>query len=160
MNKQRKFGIALLVSFSVNALLIGFIAAQWIRGAGGPPAWRMASPSTFGRPDVAVIRKLRDFVDAEQAGPGESGAEMQAARDAVLQAMLMEPLNPDAVDAALTQLRVASDHSLEKTHRAIIKAAATMSAEERGELANFLARVSRGGPPVRFGDGPPGPGPR
>ena len=157
MFAQRTIAIVALLSLLLNALLVGFIGAQWMRRAAGPPAWRLA-PFEAGAPAPRVIHKLRAMIESEIARADESAARTGVARAAVLQALQSEPFNGEAVTAALAQLRVANNDVSESFHRAIVATAASLSVEDRAELAVLLARV--GGPGGLGALGRPGAGGR
>ncbi|MSO97412.1 MAG: periplasmic heavy metal sensor [Rhodospirillaceae bacterium] len=159
MATQRTVTIFALVSLMLNVLLVGFIGAQWVRGVAGPPAWRIAQVMAGGgRPTPATVQKLRAIVEAELSAPDDSAAQMKTARKAVLDAMATEPFNAEGVAAALVQLRTANQSLLERFHRSVSRAAATMTPEERAEFAVFLSRIAPGGPGGgMFGTGPGGP---
>ena len=151
MTRQRWFAIVAAGSLILNLLLAGFIGAQWLRGAAGPPAWRIAQMAATNPSGAAVTAKLRANLAEALAAPDASGAplspaDVAAARAAVPAALRAEPFDPGALDGALAQMRAMNQRTLERFHGAIEATAAQLTSDERHDLARFLERVGAGGP--------------
>ena len=141
--------IALAVSLALNLAVVGLISGAVLRsGDGGrnegPPALRSLGLGPFAQ---ALSREDRDEVRDRIEGTGialrdERRAIGRALRQ-VEQALRADPFDRDAVDAAFASSRALVVSLQEIGHTALLDQIETMSAAEREDLADGLARAMR-----------------
>lgn len=157
----------LVVSVVLNLLLVGFVIG---RLATGPPLMAPDPTAGFGRllrflPDErrdAVTPMLREQVrDVMRTARG-----LRREHEAVYDALVAEPYDPAALEAALAGLRTTLNATQEIAHRSLVEVAGTLTVEERRQLAEAMRkppwrREGRHGPPTgamprpHAGDSPP-----
>jgi uncharacterized membrane protein len=145
MNRlTRNLVLALVVSVVVNVFFVGLLAGRFMRSATrdvrAPEAFEIEAAPMRGvwRKRDAVLRPRSDAVDA--------------ARHAVRDALVAEPFNAEALEAALSGLRTQTDAAQVALHRALVDAARELSPEDRRRLADsrwFERRGPRGRPAPR-----------
>jgi hypothetical protein len=122
--KMRTLGLLLGISVVLNVLLVGFSTGQLAsrghiaRGA-----------QTF---DGRAMRGVWKRHDAMLRPRSEA---LEASRRKVTDALLAEPFQPDALDAALSQLRTETDGAQRALHRALVESARDLSPEDRRQMA-------------------------
>lgn len=143
--------IALFVSLVLNLFLGGIVAGRIASGSpiGGPGrAWsggsdhgegparqfmqRMAAslPSEYRPSFEAVVAKHRPNVS-------QAGSRVREARAKVREAMLKEPFERAALEAAFADLRTRSDALQAALHAAIVEGAADLPPDARQRLADW-----------------------
>lgn len=144
---ERNIKWILLVSLLLNALLVGFIAANTGRGK-NPFASAMMQKrgdmererSDRGKDDDVTRTALKTALDAERSAMDQAALMTREARKKSAELIRAETLDATALDAALTQLRAGRTEQLEAFHRAIRTTAATLNTEQRSKLARLLDR--------------------
>ena len=120
----RRLALLLGISVVLNVLFIGFWAGQLTRHGHGP-----RGSETF---DGRTMRGVWKRHDAMLRPRSEA---LEAARRRVTQALVAEPFQPEALDAALAQLRVDTDGAQRALHRALVESARDLSPEDRRQMA-------------------------
>lgn len=143
--------IALAVSLALNLAIVGLVAGAVLGRDGGrddgAPALRTLGLGPFG---VALSREDRDELRGRIERHGEPLREErraigQALR-AVQAALRAEPFDRAAAEAAFSRSRDLAASLQETGHTALLDQIETMTAQERADLAERLARMMR-----RFG---------
>jgi uncharacterized membrane protein len=154
----------LLVSLMVNAALVGFTAAQFMRPH--PPFLSIghAPPHMH-----EISDKERTVLDAafaaERPAFEKALSDMVVARDKSVTLIRATPLDVTALDGELAKMRAANMAAQESFHRVIRTAAQQFDQPERDRLSNILrdAPPGHGGPHGPLGpphDAPWMPGPQ
>jgi len=129
----RNLAILLGISVVLNVLLVGFWAGQLARGGhfgrGAPMSEDRAMRGVWKRHDAM----LRPRTEA-----------LQVARRRVTETLVAEPFQPEALEAALTQLRTETDGAQGALHRAILESARELGPEDRRQMAASGWLVGRG----------------
>lgn len=137
----RRRSVALFLSLAVNLLLLGFLASRLVQpaetdGIGHTTFVLERLASTLPGADAQILR-------AEWAAHGDaistSEADARTARERIRATLRTEPLDPAALDAAMTsfrQCRTAQHQVLQAVLRAAIL---RMSADGRRTLADWSA---------------------
>jgi len=141
-----KLKAALLMSLVVNVLLAAVIAAgAWRQsargdGAGGP--MRMPGPAQIARalPD-ADRPVLREVLDAHRGEMRPRVADARRARRAVRDALLAEPFDAKAFDAALAEMRVRDGEVIAFAQGLLAEVAGKVSPEGRQAMAKAIDRA-------------------
>jgi uncharacterized membrane protein len=131
----RNLAFCLAASVLVNVFVIGLFAGRFMR---------QDHPRRFGG-DMDTSAPLRGVWRKHDALLRPRSEALDAARRAVREALVAEPFNLEALEAALAQLRTQSDAAQLELHRALAEAARELNVDERRRLAAsrwFL----RGGP--------------
>ncbi len=148
----RAVKIALALSLALNLAIVGVIGGAVIgrdRHDGGPPALRTLGLGPFvvalSRDDRAA---LRDRIEAQGAPLREERRAIGGALRAVQAALLTDPFDRAAAEAALARSRASAGSLQEAGHTALLDQIEGMDAEARAALAERLNRVMRrlGGP--------------
>jgi len=139
----RAKSIALFVSIAINVLLISAIAAQALSAPGFKSSDRSAE-SRVERlakklPDTDAD-KLRKAFAARAGDLPAARAELKAARDAFRQALKAEPFDPARLEKSLVAMDVSRAKIKQIMRTAVAAAAAEMTAEGRGRLAEGAKR--------------------
>jgi hypothetical protein len=132
----RRLTVFLALSVLLNVLLIGVAAGRFARrGYDG------RSQETF---DSRTMRGVWKRHDASLRPRGEA---LAAARRHVTEALMAEPFQPEALEAALSELRAETDGAQRALHRALVESARDSSADERRQMAasGWLVVMRRGG---------------
>jgi len=139
----RAKSIALFVSIAVNVLLISAIAAQALSAPGFKSRDRSAESRVerlakkLPSPDADKLRKAF----AARAGDLPAArAELTASRDAFRQALKAEPFDPARLEKSLVAMDVSRAKIKQIMRTAVAAAAAEMTAEGRGRLAEGAKR--------------------
>jgi uncharacterized membrane protein len=136
----RPWRSVLVVSLAVNLLLAGVIGAWLARPMfrGPPPRPEIARviervSNRLPENDAVVLRRAYESHRAELA---QQIARVRDARAAVRRALLAEPLDPDALSAAMAEVHAAREE-VEDVMQAVMRdAAVSMSPEGRRTLAS------------------------
>jgi uncharacterized membrane protein len=138
--------IALVVSLALNLLILGLVGGALLsigpRGGDDDPRLRTLGLGPFA---LALEREDRDAVraridrEALRADRRALGAGLMQLRGA----LLAEPFDRPAAEAALARARGATEALQGHGHRALIDHVETMSAAERAALAERLDRALR-----------------
>lgn len=147
--------IALAVSLALNLLVVGLVSGALLGRPGGgpdvPPALRTLGLGPFA---VALGRDgrdgVRDRLAPQQEGLARERREIGGSLLALRRALLAEPFDRAAAEAALARSRRAGEALQARGHGAFLDTVAAMSQAERADLAARLDRAMR-----RMGDGPP-----
>lgn len=143
--------IALALSLALNLAVVGLIGGAVLGGGGprdgGPPALRALGLGPFAR---ALSREDRAALRARIEGAGvelrEERRAIGRALRAVEQALRAEPFDRTGVEEAFARSRGLVVSLQETGHGALLDQIEEMTAEERAELADGLARaMSRNG---------------
>lgn len=140
--------IALAVSLALNVAVIGLVSGAVLGGGdardGGPPALRALGLGPFVH---ALSREDRDEVRTRIEGTGlelrEERRAIGRSLRAVEQALREEPFNRAVVEDAFSRSRGLVVSLQETGHGALLDQIESMSAAERVELADGLARAMR-----------------
>jgi uncharacterized membrane protein len=160
---RRGLLIALIVSLAVNLFVLGGLAGAVLMGfplhrppppQGGPP--RLAALGAALTPAQREAWQSAIRESAETAGPKLRQARLL--RDQAWRSMSADPVDTQAVLAALNQSRTLELQARSEMDRSVVGFAATLPASERGKLAEALSRGRRHGPPPgEWSGGRPGP---
>lgn len=141
--------IALAVSLALNLAVVGLILGAVLGSDdggrnGGPPALRALGLGPFAQ---ALSRDDRHEVRARIESAGIASREERRAIGRSLrqveQALRADPFDRDAVEAAFARSRGLVVSLQEIGHTALLDQIETMSASEREDLADGLARAMR-----------------
>lgn len=148
----RRLAIALAISLLANMFLLGMIVSR----LSAPGPHRAAEPDGMHgrRPMVAADarrhdRSLRHLLRPKRAAMRAEREGIRAARREVRDALVAEPFDTKALSTALAQLREATGHAQHALHEALLRAAPTLSADQRAQLSRAHRLWS--GPPDRPG---------
>lgn len=141
--RQRVLIVALIVSVTVNLLLVGGIVGRLVRG--GPPPRPV--PEHVGwivrRLDDDRRQELREDVIAHIRSSRSMRQSMRDAQKHFEASITTENFEPERVRAALAELREAHNTWQEATHEQMVTVLAKLSPEERKRVATFLERRER-----------------
>jgi uncharacterized membrane protein len=148
--RERRLLVALVVSGSLNLLLIGFVVARIIGHHPHPPP----GPGPFHARamfDLGRSPELRAELQQQKEKLQPKHRALRAARSEVEQALLAEPYDRARVERALGALRQATTAMQEGMHTALLDIAANLDPEQRRALVreNFGRDRSRGPGPRR-----------
>ena len=139
----RAKSIALFVSIAVNVLLVSAIAAQALSA----PEVKNRDRSAESRVErlasnlpSADADKLRKAFAAHAGELPAARAELTAARDAFRQALKTEPFDPARLEKSLAAMDASRTKIKRIMRTAVVSAAAEMTAEGRGRLAEGARR--------------------
>jgi hypothetical protein len=120
----RNLSLLLGISVALNVLFVGV----W--------AGRLVHRERVGR-NVATFdgRAMRGVWKRHDAMLRPRGEALEASRRRVTEALLAEPFQPEALDAALAQLRAETDGAQRALHRALVDSARDLSADDRRQMA-------------------------
>lgn len=148
----RGLKIALGLSLGLNLLIVGLVAGALLsigpgRGQDGDPRLRSLGLGPFaialprGDRQAVTDRIDRDALRADRREMGQALAELRAA-------LLSEPFDRAAAEAALARSRDAAHAAQGQGHRALLDHIETLTPAERAELVERLGRALRrmGGP--------------
>ncbi|ABD56049.1 periplasmic heavy metal sensor [Jannaschia sp. CCS1] len=145
---RRWVKVALAISLALNLAIVGLIGGA-VLGGGGPgdggvPALRALGLGPFAR---ALSREDRAELRTRIEGTGvelrEERREIGRALRAVEGALRADPFDRATVEEAFARSRGMVVSLQETGHTALLDQIETMSAAERQDLANHLARVMR-----------------
>jgi uncharacterized membrane protein len=112
------------ISVVLNVLFVGVWAGRLVhRGYGNRPA------------AMADARAMRRVWNRHAAMLRPRSEALEASRRRVTEALLADPFQADALDAALAQLRTESDGAQLVLHRALVESARDLSPEDRRQMA-------------------------
>ena len=153
----RRRPLWLIVSLMANMILVGLLAGVLLQaGPKGKPLDRPAERISWGsREDGSHDAMRRVFREAFRASAEERAARADV-RNRLAEAVSADPYDADAVRETFRELRGADDSVNEATHEAMVNLFATMSVEERHNMAEILRR----GPRDHESKRKPVPGPR
>jgi len=138
--------IALAVSVALNVFFLGFWATRAVR------RWHEGrSPDSFER-EMDRPAAMRGMWKTHGPVLEHRRAALDIARRAVREALVAEPFQPQALEAALAKLRGETDETQAALHRALVQMATELSPEERRRLADstwFVGPGRIGGPRAR-----------
>ena len=142
----KKLAWALGLSLALNLFFLGFGVARRLN----PPAPRAQAPGEMMPFDSARAARLFGQHSPELRAHRK---EVQRARKAVVEALLAEPFDKEALAQAFEKLRDATHNGQKELHDALVEAAANISHEERAVLARspLLHDVPAGGKRPGFG---------
>jgi uncharacterized membrane protein len=131
--------IALVISVAINLAVAGLVAGAWL---GGGPRRAMMHDLSFGPfSDALSPEDRRALRSAFFKRAGEFRKAREAARaefDALLAALRSEPLDPVALDAALTAIETRNAERLALGRDLIEERFVEMTAEDRKAFADRL----------------------
>ena len=133
MNSQRIWGLALGISLSLNAFCLAALLTGWF---GSGPAHH--DPGQHLPPQAREL--FRELAPFRQAGVREAMQTIRQQRQGVRAALTAEPYDPDELAAAFARLREAETTAALRAHQHISRVAATLSAQDRKQLARFVGR--------------------
>lgn len=120
----RNLALLLGISVVLNVLFVGFWAGQLARrGHVGRGA------ETFEGRTMRGVWKRHDAMLRPRS------EALEASRRKVTEALLTEPFQPDALEAALSQLRTETDGAQRALHGALVDSARELSLEDRRQMA-------------------------
>ena len=120
----RALATLLGISVVLNVLFVGVWAGQWVRHGHATHG-----AETF---DGHAMRGVWKRHDAMLRPRSEA---LEASRRKVTEALLADPFQPEALDAALSQLRTETDGAQRALHRALVESARDLSPEDRRQMA-------------------------
>jgi len=120
----RALATLLGISVVLNVLFVGVWAGQWARRGHATHG-----AETF---DGRTMRGVWKRHDAMLRPRSEA---LEASRRKVTEALVAEPFQPEALDAALSQLRTETDGAQRALHRALVDSARDLSPEDRRQMA-------------------------
>jgi uncharacterized membrane protein len=153
--KSKWIAILLITSVVLNLLLIGFIVGKRAMPEAGPdptrhyPRWVRTLPEP--RRDA-----LRPLIRTHMQAIRPSLRELRVLHRNLRAAIVADPYDAAALDAALSALREQNDKVQVVSHRSFVEFVAKLSPAEREQLARD---VTRGGP-RKSGGHEPRPGQR
>lgn len=150
-SKGRWVKIALAVSLALNLAVIGLVSGAMLSG-GGPrdnaaaPALRTLGlgPFVFALPREDRT-ELRGRIEARGEPLRVERRALGRALRVVRDALLAEPFDRAAAEAAFARSRASVTELQEAGHTALLDQIETMTAEERADLADRLGRAMRRG---------------
>lgn len=145
---------ALLISVAINLLAAGVLLGRaGARPHSGPP------PGAWAAQDLSpeTRRRVRQQMSARVDAVRPLRAELRRAHGRIRSAVEAEPFDPEALRAALENLRSVGDRYQQLLHDNLVDMAADLPSEEREALIRAALERSRGG--MRPG-GPRRPGAR
>ena len=144
----RRLVIALSVSAAINLFLLGFMAARGFGGPPPPPVRGEVAEGPVGKHGGPPLRRMLR----------ESGVDMRAdrramreARWAVAQSLRAEPFDVEVLSNSLQNLREVTGGSQRKLHDALLKAAPSMTPQQRKRLSKNRHLLGGGRPKRRGG---------
>ena len=163
----------LIVSLMANMVLVGLMAGFLLQaGPKGKPDGPPPERFTWASRDDGSRKVMKQVFREAFAASREERAARAEVRARLGEAVAAEPYDADAVREAFRELRTADDTVNAVMHDAMVDLFATMSVEERAQMARILKHgpedgQSRrrmrpgepGGPGGPGGPGPGGPGP-
>ena len=142
--------VALAVSLALNLAIVGMVAGVVLRRGGGDdgaPALRTLGLGPFG---IALSREARDElrgrIERRGAPLREDRRAIGGTLRAVQAALLADPVDRAAAEAAFARSRELAASLQESGHVALLDQIETMTPQERADLAERLSRMMR-----RFG---------
>ena len=166
--RRRLLIIVLVCSLAINLLLVGGIIGRLAFRPPGPPimdhlGWVVRNL------DPATRQSLRPGLIAHAKKVRPLRREIRAAQRQFLNVLLQRKLDTQKLDAALGELRTASDAYQQSMHDEMVVILKKMSYEERKRFVNFLRhrpdmhrrhrdRTNAGTPPRPANGMPPPPG--
>ena len=173
-DSKGRISIWLAVSLAVNALLLGLVGGRMLVGddhdrdrpGNRPPpieSRNIPGLTKEARKDLrrSMFRMWRESRDERE--------EVKQARRVLLDAVLVEPFDEDAVRGALEAMREAEEKMRLNAHTALVEAIGELPPETRQSIVSRLSAMSDraismgnkrppGMPPRRFGPDGPRPG--
>jgi hypothetical protein len=141
--------IALVASLAVNLVVIGLGLGAWMHGPGGD-RMDMDAGDGFRGLAWALPRETRHDLGREIFSRREefkaTRSQMAAARTQLADALLAEPFEIAAVEAAFARQKALLSGLADEGYRTLVAAIAAMSAAERAEFAGNLTRREPGPP--------------
>ncbi len=143
MNKRRLVIVVLIVSLTINLLFVGALIGRWAWGPRTHPfephfGWLVRRLDEQTRADLKPVIKRQ----AEQLAPLRR--DMREAQIRFNEALASDPLDEEALDAALGDLRENSTAIQAIMHEQMMTVVKRMDLEERQKLARFLRRHAPG----------------
>ena len=143
---SKRLAIFLALSIGVNLLLLGLLIGRGFgRPRGGHPGPRHAAASASA--DWREARRhplLREPIERRRAELSSRRNAIEASRAAVREALVREPFDRPALEAALGALRGETSKSQELLHAALVDAATGATVDQRRDLANKWDTRRRG----------------
>lgn len=138
--------VALAVSLALNLAVAGLIAGAVLGGGGprddGAPNLRTLGLGPFA---TALSREDRDELRGRIEGRGNDRRAIGRSLRVVQEALLAEPFDREAAEAAFARSRGLVSSLQETGHVALLDQIETMTLDERTELAERLNRAMRRG---------------
>jgi uncharacterized membrane protein len=145
----------LVVSVVLNLLIVGFVIG---RLASAPPIMAPDPTAGFGRLLRFLPEERRDAVTPmlreQMRDVMREARGLRREHEAVYEALVAEPYDPAALEAALAGLRTTLNATQEIAHRSFVEVAGKLNLEERRQLAEAMRkppwrREGRHGPAAR-----------
>jgi uncharacterized membrane protein len=160
---RRGLLIAFVVSLAVNLFvlggLVGAILMGFMRPHGPPPVSGPPHLAAIGAELAPAHREA--WVTTVKQTAQSSGPKLRQAREyrrQAWQALVNDPVDPQAAIAALDQSRTLEFQARGEMDRAVVGFAATLPADERRKLGDALMRAHPHPPHDRWSGGRPPPG--
>lgn len=134
----KRLAIALACSLAVNLFLAGFFATRAMHGGrhhGRGHHGHFMGPHGLAGGDPAVRQAVRGAMQRRDGELRAHGEQLHRARAAVGAAFRAEPFDAQALQRALSDLRVQSSRSQELMHESLIEIAPRLTSEQRARLA-------------------------
>lgn len=138
----------LIVSLGLNLLVGGAIVGGILKGR--PPAAFSGFDMTLGPVSQALDHKDRDAMRQDlrdRLGPMQRDSEgRRAAFDALMAALTADPFDPEVLRVMFAEQRAKADAAMTAGQEALLDRLVAMSAEDRADYAERLAKeLTRGG---------------
>lgn len=147
MSRQRTLsalGIVLVISLIANALLLGLVLGKAIgkpdkhKGPrGGGEEFHIARAMDDVVPEAARDEMQQAFRQTFR-NSREAWDNKRAAREALTEAIVADPFDPEAVDAAFADMRAADSRLTERFQAVLTAQLSTLTVEQRIEMVNRL----------------------
>lgn len=143
-------GLALVLSLAINLFIGGMVIGRLLHPPRHPdrppaPSAMLEGPGgVFEGLGGATRNRVFGRMKADSSQLRGSFDDLQTARETVGAAMVAEPFDRAALEAAFAGLRTSSKEAQATLHGLLVDAAAEMSVEERSALLRRMSRRGRG----------------
>ena len=142
---ERRRTLLLAGSLLLNAILAGFILGQ-LRGEAFARSTARHLQEMSANIPPAVETVIASAFETERLPLSEAMRATRAAQDESAAIVRRDPLDLDALDAALTRIRAGQDATLVSLHRAMRSAGAKLDPQGREMVAQLLENAPPAGP--------------
>ncbi|EED34707.1 conserved hypothetical protein [Luminiphilus syltensis NOR5-1B] len=152
MNSRFWLTAALLVSLSVNLVVAGIVIGRGVGGSERPPPLEWAIKPL----DAEIREQLRPVLRAHMSDMRTRRASMRERNDTLLEVINTDPMDPQALEAALLALRQETARYQELMHGIVQDVVSDLPREQRQQVLGMLLhqRGERGVKPLRSGAEP------
>jgi len=140
---RKRLMIALAVSLGANLFMAGFLVARGLRsGDGRRPVAAMESPRALAQAarSAGAGKQLRRVMQAHRPELRSRREAMREAHRRARHALVAQPFDPKALDAALDDVRSRQAERQDALHGAVVGLASELSPKQRRALAKASRR--------------------